>query len=295
MSVFILVGAHKTATTHLTFCLEAIESQLMQAGVMFLAPKVLRHPPLEVRALLGGAGRRSARRATVSGILRGLIEDHRDLIIQDEQILGGLGGGRFLGAGGRIYPDAGLRLSSLLDLIGTRDVTVMLACRSPADFLTSAFGEALLQGGSLRMDEFLGDFDPTALRWSELAERLMAESGAARMVCWRYEDLAAIRGELLRSLLGEKLGAAVPNLPPKRRGLSDAAYRMLRAAAEGGVVPHGLTGQALRQLPKKGAADRMQVLPQAVHDVCERVYAEDCKRLAALPGVRFLSPGPVQA
>ncbi|TRW95095.1 hypothetical protein FNJ84_17565 [Paracoccus sp. M683] len=293
MSVSIHVGAHKTATTHLTNCIDRIERQMIAAGTMFLGPESLRHAPLNLRALLNRPDANAEKQASGSAILRGLIDDHRNLVISEEQILGAIANGNLTDEAGRVYPKAGMRLRHLLDLIGTRDVTVFLACRSPADFLTSAFGEYLRHNGPLRIEDFLGDFDPRALRWSELAERLMQESGAARMICWRYEDLAAIRPELLRSLLGPDLAAIVPDLPPTRLGLSDAAYRALLAQSEGDTATREMTGKVLRAMPKQGQADRLRALPQALHDECDRLYAADCARIAAMPAVRFLSP-PVQ-
>ncbi|AUH33689.1 hypothetical protein [Paracoccus tegillarcae] len=289
MGLFVHLGVHKTATTHLSDCILAAEEELLASEVVFLDAERLRHPPLSLRGLLSDPAAKPRARKLVRDILRGLAAEHRNLILSEEQIVGRLGGGRFLGAAGQVYPGAGQRLSRLLDLLGTRDVTLLLALRSPADFLTSTFGEVLRHDGPLRIEDFLGDFDPVSLRWSELVARLMDQSGAARMVCWRYEDLASVREDMLTILLGADLARAVPDLPPTRVGLSDAGYRALLQQSSGQQAERQKTGAMLRAHPKRTASDRLRVLPQAVHDACERLYIEDCARIAAMPGVRLLT------
>ena len=290
MALFIHLGAHKTATTHLARCVLAAENDLLQAGVVFLDPAQLRQPPLELRALISDPGKSPKQQKLGQEILRGLMAEQRDLILSEEQILGGLGASRFLGRDGRVYPQAGQRLGKLLDLLGTRDVTLLLGIRSPADFLTSTFGEQLRHGGPLQIEEFLGDYDPRSLRWCELVERLLAESGAMRLVCWRYEDLRAVRDEVLTIMLGPDLASVVPDLPPTRVGLSGPGYRALLQQADGARVDGKLIGALLKAHPKQAGGDRLRLLSDELHDICERNYAEDCARIAALPGVRMLSP-----
>lgn len=294
MGLFIHLGAHKTATTHLANCLEKAESDLLADGVAFLGPENLRQAPLNLRLLLNNPEGRPDQQKAAMGILRGLMEEHRDLIISEELILGGFTKGQFLGAGGQVYPQAGQRLRHLLDLVGTRDVTLLLAIRSPADFLTSAFGEGLRHEGPLKIDTFLNGFQPALLRWSELIGRLQRDSEAQRLICWRYEDLANIRGDLLIRMLGPKLAAAVPDLPPTRLGLSDSAYRMLLDRSVGDAAVRDLTGEVRKAHPKQTPRDTLRVLPQELHDECDRNYAEDCASIAAMPWVHFLKPAAVQ-
>lgn len=290
MALFVHLGAHKTATTHLARCVLAAEEDLLQAGVIFLDPAQLRQPPLELRALIADPGVPPRRHGPAQEILRGLMAEQRDLILSEEQILGSLGASRFLGRDGSVYPLAGARVRKLLDVLGTRDVTLLLGLRSPAEFLTSTFGEQLRHGGPLRIEEFLGDYDPKSLRWSELVERLMMESGAARLVCWRYEDLSAVRAELLTIMLGADLAGLVPDLPPTRVGLSGPGYRALLQHTSGDRAERKEIGAMLKAHPKRAAADGLRLLPQEVHDACDQNYVEDCARIAAMPRVRMLRP-----
>lgn len=288
MGLFIHLGAHKTATTHLENCLRAAEPELLAAGVAFLGPGNLRQEPLNLRMLLNDPDRRPRQQSTARVLLRTLIADHRDLVLSEEQILGGLGDADLLGPDGQVYLHAVPRLRHLLALAGTGEVTLLLALRSPADFLTSVFGEQLRHGGPLRIEDFLRGFDPAGLRWSELVARLLAETGAARLICWRYEDTAATRSELLDLLLGPDLARAVPYLKPRRPGMSAAAYRALLDGSDGELASRDLAEALRRAHPKRAGAAALRVLPEALHATCDRLYAKDCARIAAMPGVRFL-------
>lgn len=289
MSLNIHLGAHKTATTHLQRCLGAIEADLLAHELMFLGPDTLRGAPLDLRALLNNPDRHPKRRDAARTLLRGLRAEHRDLLISEELILGGLGQ-RLLGPEGRIYQDAGQRLRNLLTLLGNPDVTLFLALRSPADFLTSLFGEQMRHGGPVRIEDFLDGFDPVSLSWSDLVARLLKGSQAGRIVCWRYEDTAAIRPVLLTRLLGSDLAARVPDLPPVRVGMSAAAYQMVLEKAGQGEGVKMLTNRALNAHPREGGEARMQLLSPAVHKQCEHAYDDDCRNVAAMARVEFLRP-----
>ncbi|MFV0384107.1 hypothetical protein [Paracoccus sp. (in: a-proteobacteria)] len=291
MTLSIHLGAHKTASTHLQRSIGAIEADLLESNVIFLGPDILRDAPLDLRALLEGPERRRRQSDMVSRLLRGFLAEHRDMILSDELILGGLGRARLLGDNGRIYLGAAQRLRNLLDLLGTGDATLYLAIRSPADFVTSLFGEQLRWGGVLRIEDFLGDFDPAGLSWSDLVRRLLATGEAGRIVCWRYEDTATTRLQLLTRMLGPGLAALVPDLPPARIGLSVAAYNMVLARAAEGQPIDLLVGQSRKQHPRTRGEDRLRLLPPEIHAAAARRYAEDCAELARIPGVEFLVPG----
>lgn len=293
MSVHIHLGAHKTATTHLQRSLVAIEGDLLAQGIAFLGPTLLRTPPLDLRALLNDPDRMARDRDAVVPLLRGLIRDHSRVVISEELILGGLDHGNVLGRGGRLYLLAENRVSNLLRLLGHADITLYLALRSPADFATSLYGEQVLRGAPPRIEEFLGDYDLTAMRWSDLVTRILNATGAPRLVCWRYEDLDRIRPAMLADLIGPSLAGIVPDLPPARVGLSTDAHHMIRNGVAAGGDLRRLVSAARAAHPRRlRGGGRVRLLPDALHDACDAAYAEDCARIADLPRVRFLRPGP---
>lgn len=291
MGLHIHVGVHKTATTHLQRCISAVEPQLMDRDIMFLGPQTLRANPVDLRSLLDGDRSATERWRKTRNVLRGVLADHRDMLISEELLLGGLDPERFLGRDGQIYTTAEERLANLFRLLGARDATLFLALRSPADFLTSVFAEQMRFGGELNIAEYIGDFDPVLLDWPGLVTRLL-KAGATRVVCWRYEDLAAVRSKILRRRLGQRIAGLIPDLRPVRLGLSPAAYRMIEENSASVAVEERqvLVARAMKAHPKRRNDPPLRIFDPAIHALCEQGYDRDCARIAAMPGVEFLRP-----
>lgn len=291
MSLSIHLGIHKTATTHLQQSIKLIEPELVDRDFMFLGPENMRARPLAVVGLLDKVAKKPKRAKTTKMLLRGLLSAYSNCLVSEELLLGGLNPTGFLGKNGQIYTKAENRLNNLLDLFGTKDATLFLSLRSPASFLTSAFGEALRFGGPLTPDEYFGDFDPLDLRWSDLITRLM-RSGVSRLVCWRFEDLADIRHVMLTKMLGEEFAPMIPDLRPLRPGLTQAAYDMILANGRGAtwMEKRKLVSEAISKYPKTAEAEPLVIFDDAIHRESDRVYAEDCAKVAAMPRVEFLRP-----
>lgn len=290
MSLRIHLGIHKTATTHLQQSIKQIEQSLIERDVMFLGPENMRVRPLAVINLLDNMEKKPKRVLAAKNLLRGLLDTNSDCVVSEELILGGLSPARFLGKNGQIYTRAEARLNGLLDMFGTRDATLFLAIRSPASFLTSIFGESLRSGGPLTPAEYFGDFDPLALRWSEFVQRIM-QSGAARVVCWRFEDLSGVREAMLTKLLGAEFAPMIPNLRPMRPGLTRPAYDMVVANDDGSrVARRQLVSEAIRKFPKGPGMEPLEIFSDEINRASDQIYAEDCAKIAAMSNVEFLSP-----
>lgn len=293
MSLFIHLGVHKTATTHLQKSVKRIEPELLKKDFMFLGPDEMRRQPLSVVNLLNHVATRdqSKRVRSVRRILRGLVETYSDCLVSEELLLGGLNPRYFLGEKGRVYTMAEMRMKNLLYLFDTTNVTLFLALRSPASFLTSVFGESLRYGGPLTPGEYFGNFELTALRWSDLVTRIM-RSGAQRMVCWRFEDLADVRHAVLTRMLGEEFAPMIPDLQPIRPGLTQMAYDKIIANAVGLplIEQRKLVNETMRQFPKAAGAEPLSIFDDELRQKYDQNYAEDCARVAEIPGVEFLTP-----
>lgn len=291
MTIRIHVGAHKTASTYLTACISAVEQQLLQRDFMVLTPPIARDDTIQIGRLLSDSPKPGQYRRRARRLLRGFVNDHRELLISEERILGILRSQYFLGKENRVYITADQRLGRLLDILGTTDVTLLLAVRNPATFLSSAFGEQLRQGGTLSFEEFAGGFDPMAMRWSELVERLAA-TGATRLVCWRYEDLAAIRQSVLGAFIGDDLAGLVPEGHPVRPGMSQPAYDVIVSSSGGKSAEDRktLVREAMREFPREHGHEALRIFDERTVSDCMTRYEDDCLRISRLPGVEFLRP-----
>ncbi|MDF3605868.1 hypothetical protein PE067_06715, partial [Paracoccus sp. DMF-8] len=133
MPVTVHLGAHKTATTHLQESLRLAASVLRDSGVYYVGPGELRGELLPVTPGINDSGRlpqrqRARRRLVTAG------EVYPEILISDENIIGGTKRHRLFGKAGRIYPDAGLRLARLMSILRNQPVTAALSVRDPVAF-----------------------------------------------------------------------------------------------------------------------------------------------------------------
>ena len=285
------LGAHKTATTHLQASLRAANGVLRERGVHFAGPTVLRTQRCPLTLALSESGtERQAERARRH--LADVAEIYPELLISDENIIGGTRRGYLFGRRGQIYPQAAPRLRKLLTLLPNRPVDAVLSIRDPASFLTSAFSLQLNRGMELELDGYLNGRDPTAVDWTDLAARILSLPGIRRLTVWRYEDYRALRPRILSELLPPGVAPLIPDPRPVNVGMSRQGYDWLtgRAMQDAEADLRELAGQARTRFPRSAGHDPLVLLGHAQRRLSARRYAQDVARLRELPGVIFLDP-----
>ena len=292
MSLCIHLGAHKTATTHLQAAFDRAAPKLAEQGMGWLGPRQLRQNPTDLRHLLDNPEQMPWRAQRAAEGLAQARKDRDRMVLSEELILGDTTPERLFDAG-RLYPLGPRRLANLIALLDAGPATLFLAVREPTDFLISAFGEELRMGRQVTMAEYLAGLDPSRLRWSDLAQHLLAVEGVEALVCWRYEDLASLRPAIMQCLAGRGASALLPNPKPRRVGWSAKAYAAYLAGA-----PEGQDQDQRREAARLA----LEAHPRRKHEAGLRAaieagdlpvagdYAGDCARLAAMERVVFLRP-----
>lgn len=293
MAVSIHLGAHKTASTHLQLSLCLIRDDLRAAGLFLAEPSMLREEAAKIplsQALADGEG--CAAQAACRALLAEARGDAQDLLLTEENILGGTRRGTMFSARGLLYPFAARRLSQAIDIAGGGPVTLYLALRDPAGFQVSAFSLQLLLGNELELASYLQDRDPTQVGWAGLVKRLRAVDGVARVVIWRYEDYPALRLRLLDMLLPAGLAGRVPDPPPSNESLTQPGYDWLvkSAMADSEADLRVLARKARARFRRRDGHAPLQLLDEATRARSARVYAAELDRIRAMRGVTLLEP-----
>lgn len=321
MSLTVHVGAHKTATTHLQSTLRAMIPALLAAGMVYSDVAHWRGR----RELAGGLSRLSARMAArheaaaspspfragqgagaggrrgnpfrgdqqaIAHVIDRMVEIWPQVLLSEENILGGIRSDRLFGPGSVLYPNAHARIDALALMLRRRPVRLCLSIREPSAFLTSAFAMQVMGGRQLLFEDYLNGFRPEALSWSGLAERLLSVPGVAGLTVWRYEDYPAIRPVIFERLLPPGLAQAAPDLPAVNVSMSQDAFDAVRQRAmdDSEADLTRMARRAARQFPRKPGERALQVVDPATTRLCAAAYAEDCARLSAMAGVDLLTP-----
>lgn len=290
MTIRIHIGAHKTATTEMQQAFRRIRKRLEAMGTGVVGPRGLRGDWISLhRAMFARDEEALGRARTRFGRWLRRYQDH---VISEENIIGTVHRRRIFGAGNHFYPEAVENLGLLRDLMGNPEVELFLSIRDPAEFVTSAYGQILREGVAMGIEDYVGDYDVPAFSWVELASRLCAAPGVTRLICWRYEDYATLRPEIMSRLIGPELATLLPPPETHNAGMSEAAYRQfLQWIFDDIDAPFPeLLARARTLHPKAPGDPGMRPLPPEVYARSRECYARDVAALAVLDGVTLLRP-----
>ncbi|MTH63136.1 hypothetical protein [Paracoccus shanxieyensis] len=285
------LGAHKTASTHLQYSLRLVRDELRGHGLAFIDPSLLRSEPVRLSNVLSHEPGSTTEAACMQELDR-MRGDCPDLLLSEENILGGTHRQNMFSRKGQIYPDAAPRLARVIDLLGGGPATVFLALRDPAEFHTSAFALQLNMGNEIEMRPYLAGRDPARSFWAELVARLAALDQVQHLLIWRYEDYAVLRPRLLARLLPEGTAELVPEPPPSNESLTQQGYDwfLRRAMSDSEIDLRVLVRRARNRFPRSAGHTRLRLLDEAVHARSASAYAADIEAIRLLPKVQFLLP-----
>lgn len=286
-----LVGAHKTASSHLQQSLLDAQAALTAHGVAIVPPKTVRADLTPVSALVRDGISPEIGHGAGAAFLPLHAGDAGTVILMDENILGSTDR-KMLMRKTRLYPWAHHRLGRILALFPDHDIEIGLAIRSPATFLPSCWSESLHHGPYEPFRRFIKNIDPLALSWAALADRLHEASPQARMIVWRYEDYPALFPQLAARLLGPDAAAQVtPVDRVMRPGLSaEAADWLARETAP----DKDAVLSARKRFPKKDGVPGLDPWKPADHAAMATAYQADIAKLAARPHVDLVTPDSPQ-
>ena len=213
------------------------------------------------------------------------------LLLSDENILGETRPPS-LAQGARLYPQADLRLSRLLEALELEQVTLALALRNPLALLVSGWGHQHLAGYPVSFEAYVADVVPEELRWSELVARLLGVKGVQKVLLWRYEDYPALLSEITLILTGVKHGAidgprALPLAGPSARALEAVGQMQARRP---GVSYKRALRRAMRDYPRGCDWPAPQPFSPEASAEGQARYAHDWACLCKMARVQCLTP-----
>ncbi|MFD2174387.1 hypothetical protein [Rhodobacter lacus] len=289
-SIALLVGAHKTASTHLQTTLLSVRERLAEEGVGVVGPR-------EVREFLRPAMQPENRSlpevvALARAALSQLCPGARHVVVMEENTLGVTTRNLLLGDGGLIYPFATRRLREALACFNGAEVRVGLAIRDPARFLPSCWSEHLLIAPWQPFRSYVAGIPPDLPRWLWLTNRMLQATDD--LTIWTYEDYPAVLPQIIDWATGLKgFGATVtPYELEPRPGLSQRAAEIVHARmAEDPGRDHKMVLRRARRAAPIGP-DNPRFAPWTPDELAlfADSYAEDLLELATASPVRWLTP-----
>lgn len=281
-----LIGAHKTASTHLQRSVTRSKAALAQTGVAAIGPVPIGADLLPLADLLRGRTDPDLLRLAAEGFLQREAKDLPRALLMNENILGASLAPRMLLQDDRLYKFAPGRLKRLLQLFPDHELSVGIAIRAPSSFLISAWQEDMKGHAFGPFRDYLGNIDPGALSWLALIKRLRQAAGDIPFFVWRYEDYPAVAPQVLGHCLGDSAGAVHLLEGTANPGFSAAALDHL---ADLGAVTKDNTIEALRRFPKGPDYPAFTPWSESELQAASARYAQDCDDLTDLDGVTLIT------
>ena len=290
MQIVLHAGAHFTDDDNLLKSLGKNRDLLANRGVSLPKPRSYRN---KLRDLLHDHVLDSSVRTEVLRDLKDPTADEPDRIIFSNSSFFCVP--RLAIRNNAYYPRGEERLQDFCSIFHCDEIEIFLAIRNPATLLP-----ALLDGSpDDHIDDITGGSAPTALRWSEMVQRIRHAIPNASLTVWCNEDTPLIWEQLLRELSGveptqtleggddllheimsqeglERFNAYVAKHP----GLTEMQKRRVIAAF---LDKFAIEEELEEELDIPGWNGELV-------DALTEIYDEDVYELSRLPGVTFISP-----
>lgn len=290
-SVAFHVGAHKTATTHLQWSLQRASFRLANAGVQYYGPDHFRLPRRSLNRLFGlrHGTAITPRRAAADQLALMRKGAHR-LVLSEENFIGVLNNPRRK-AVRQHYPEAADRIAALAAALQAPHFALCIGIRHPAGYLNSGYGQQLLGGRIMSMEQYLRRHPLENVDWLSLVERLRDARGVSHVTVWRYEDYGPLFPRICGALVGEDAAPLVrPYKRPTHVGLSARAVAAVHAQFDG-TNAQGLAQKYRTAFPTGDEYPGFDGFDKAAHAAVSAAYDAQCAAIAGLSGVTFLTPG----
>lgn len=199
MDIRIFVGAHKTASQHLSSVLETNAEQLEADDTIFFlrSYRALRYINRALKAINAGGDK-----ADITGQMLHSFSEGRDmkrLLIINPNIVGAATKpfGKEL-----FYPRTSGLIRQLQTLFEGHTLNLYAGIRNPATFLPSCYAESMLSASFTDYLNYLEKVNLQSLRWSPFLHRLQGKQSDIPLTVWRFEDYPYIWRDVAQTFSG---------------------------------------------------------------------------------------------
>lgn len=283
-----MIGAHKTASTHLQRSMVASSDALAAHDVAVVPPVPIGTNLLPLVNMMRDKADPRILQAAANKFLDIHTADKHTVLLMNENIPGTLGPNMLL-ADSKLYKFAPKRLKRFTALFPDHHQTVGLAIRNPATFLVSAWQETLKGNDFYPFEHYIKNIDLTALSWVQLINRMRnAQDQEVPFLVWRYEDYNQIRDQLVGLITSQD---AIEDMvwldETTNQGLSEHALNFLQAV---GKVTKKNRDDAMELFPRGTDAPPFRPFGKAQLAELTELYDQQWAEIQAMPGVHTITP-----
>jgi hypothetical protein len=290
MKITFHIGAHRTDEDRLMRSLIRNSQKLADEGIIIPGPTRYREILREVTTRLKG---QVANPETTDLVLDSILDtteaDH--IVLCHEAFT--CAAPMILSDGG-YYATAGPKCAWLRNTFPGHEIAFALGIRNPATQVPAVF--QTLAG--VRAPDFLGGVDPLHLRWSDPIRAIVEQNPGCPVIVWCNEDTPLIWPEVMREVSGH-------SQETRLKGGFDILYQIMEPEGikrlRSYLGTHPPQNEIQRRRILAAFLDKYAMEEQIEEDVdfpgwtaelveaMTEAYEDDLTRVAAIPGVTFLS------
>lgn len=197
--------------------------------------------------------------------------------------------------GGHVYQRAESRLQTFARIFDGDEIEVYMGLRDPASFLPAAFAATPCDDFSTFMD----GVNPMHFRWSDLVRRMHEALPAVPFTLWCNEDTPLLWGQIIREMAGIALSRKITGAFDLYAQIisREGMLRFRAFLKENPTITEAQKRRVMMAFLDKYAIEEEMAeeldLPGwdgAYVDMLTELYEEDMETIAAMPGVRLLTP-----
>ena len=290
MRIVYHLGAHCTDDDRLIRCLLKNRAVLAAQGIVVPPPNRYRTLLRDTAIQLKGAVASADTQALVLDQM--MDEDAADRLV--------LSWDNFLSfpnwaLKGALYPVAGERVRSFMQVFPDVQASFYLAIRNPATWLPTLFKR--LKDRSY--DDFMTGADPMLLRWSDVVAQIKGQNPDTALTIWCDEDTPLVWPEVLAAVSGMAEDTVLEDADDLLAQImtADGLLRLRAYLGEKGPFPPDRRRRVVTAfLDKFAVADQIEMdvtMPGWTADYVAAItqaYEVDVARIKAMPGVTFIAP-----
>ncbi|SMX49935.1 hypothetical protein [Maliponia aquimaris] len=293
MQVILHAGVHCTDDDRLLKCLLRNAEAWRHEGVAIPGPSKYRALLTEsLNKLRGGIPNPDAREILLDAILQEDPGQVSRLVLSNDNFFSVP---KLMFQGGHVYQRAETRLQTFAGIFAADRIEVFMGLRDPASFLPAAFAAT----PHTDFGVFMEGVNPMHFRWSDLVRRMRQALPEVPFTLWCNEDTPLLWGQIIREMAGIALTRKITGAFDLYAQIisREGMVRFRAFLKENPTITEGQKRRVMMAFLDKYAIDEeieqeldLPGWDGAYVDMLTELYEEDLETIAAIPGVRLLTP-----
>lgn len=283
--IYLHLGFHKTATTHLQDLLEFHSYQLLSQETLFLTRFDIR--PLSFQESFQKKDFKKCEQILEQAANK-KFPFHKStvkkLILSEENLAGGL---KLLYSRSMLYPNLNKQIINLNKLFPNNKIIILFGIRSFIDFLPSIYGEILRHNKFFPIEDFFNRINVDNLSWFKLIDDITSHFPFLTIRTWNFEEYISNPISIIKKAFDSTLTNVDDDLFKEfqstkiydTESLSKSAYKIISDLNSNLQLPSVHVRQIMSRYPVSSSNSKIELYSSFLENQLLEKYKFDIEQL----------------